>query len=81
MQKLAPNAYGGSAGRALFTFLTGLILLGWIMSQQRFSLGITLGALMGTLMMLNVWLNFLAKSTHRHWLDEGDKAAAAPKAV
>ena len=56
MQKLAPIALWWFRWAAMFTFLTGLILLGWIMSQQRFSLGITLGALMGTLMMLNVWL-------------------------
>ncbi|HCK76840.1 MAG TPA: antitermination protein NusG, partial [Gammaproteobacteria bacterium] len=40
---------------AMFTFLSGLLLLGYIL-HMRLSLGITLGALMGTLMMLNVWL-------------------------
>jgi uncharacterized membrane protein len=64
----------------MFTFLTGLILLGWIMNQQRFSLGISLGALMGTLMMLNVWLIIWPNQRIVIGLDEGDKAAAAPKA-
>jgi uncharacterized membrane protein len=80
MQKLAPIALWWFRWAAMFTFLTGLILLGWIMSQQRFSLGITLGALMGTLMMLNVWLIIWPNQRIVIGLDEGDKAAAAPKA-
>ena len=55
MAKLAPRALWWFRWAALFTFLTGLILLWWISSQQRYNLGIVLGALMGTIMMLNVW--------------------------
>ena len=80
MQKLAPIALWWFRWAAMFTFLTGLILLGWIMNQQRFSLGISLGALMGTLMMLNVWLIIWPNQRIVIGLDEGDKAAAAPKA-
>ena len=80
MQQLAPIALWWFRWAALFTFLTGLILLGWHMNQQRFSLGISLGALMGTLMMLNVWLIIWPNQRIVIGLDEGDKAAAAPKA-
>ena len=52
--KLVPRALWWFRWGAMFTFLTGLILLahragGW-------TLDISLGALMGTLMFLNVWL-------------------------
>jgi uncharacterized membrane protein len=64
----------------MFTFLTGLVLLWWVSSQQRYNLGISLGALMGTLMMLNVWLIIWPNQKIVIGLAEGDKAAAGPKA-
>ncbi|MDP6949509.1 MAG: urate hydroxylase PuuD, partial [Arenicellales bacterium] len=60
--------------------LTGLVLLWWVSSQQRYNLGISLGALMGTLMMLNVWLIIWPNQKVMIGLAEGDKAVAGPKA-
>ena len=79
MAKLAPRALWWFRWAAMFTFLTGLLLLGYI-AHMRLSLGITLGALMGTLMMLNVWLIIWPNQKIVIGLESGDKAAAAPKA-
>jgi len=82
MQKLAPRALWWFRWAAIFTFLTGLVLLWFITSEApRFSLGISLGALMGTLMMLNVWGIIWPNQKIVIGLSSGDKAAAAPKAA
>ena len=81
MAKLAPRALWWFRWAALFTFLTGLIMLWWISSQQRFNLGIVLGAFMGTLMMLNVWGIIWPNQKIMIGLAEGDKAVAGPKAA
>jgi len=52
--KLVPRALWWFRWAAMFTFLTGVIMLGIRGSST--SLDITLGAVMGTLMFLNVWL-------------------------
>ena len=52
--KLVPNALWYFRFAALFTFLTGIVLLYQIMSRA--GADIMLGVLMGTLMFLNVWL-------------------------
>ena len=52
--KLVPSALWWFRWAAMFTFLTGLVLLMLIMASL--SAGILLGALMATLMFLNVWL-------------------------
>ena len=57
------------------------VLLWWVASQQRYNLGISLGALMGTLMMLNVWLIIWPNQKVMIGLAEGDKAVAGPKAA
>ena len=80
MAKLAPRALWWFRWAAMFKFLTGLVLLWWVSSQQRYNLGISLGALMGTLMMLNVWLIIWPNQKIVIGLAEGDKAAAGPKA-
>ena len=51
--KLVPNALWWFRWAAMFTFLTGLVLLYFIMTGL--SVGILVGGLMGTLMFLNVW--------------------------
>ena len=51
--KLVPSALWWFRWAAMLTFLTGVVLLGYIMAA--FSVGILVGALMGTLMFLNVW--------------------------
>ena len=81
MAKLAPRALWWFRWAALFTFLTGLIMLWWISSQQRFNLGIALGAFMGTLMMLNVWGIIWPNQKVMIGLTEGDKTVAGPKAA
>lgn len=78
-KKLAPRALWWFRWGAMFTFLTGLYLLG--------SLGgginqyITLGALMGTFMFLNVWLIIWPNQKIVCGIVEGDAAAAGPKAL
>ena len=52
--KLVPSALWWFRWAAMMTFLTGVILLLYIMSGL--SVGILLGALLGTVMFLNVWL-------------------------
>ena len=81
MAKLAPRALWWFRWAALFTFLTGLILLWWVSNQQRFNLGIALGALMGTIMMLNVWGIIWPNQKIMCGLADGDKAIAGPKAA
>ena len=51
--KLVPSALWWFRWAAMMTFLTGVVLLGYIMSGL--TVGILVGALMGTLMFLNVW--------------------------
>ena len=81
MAKLAPRALWWFRWAAMFTFLTGVVLLWWISSLDRYNLGISLGALMGTLMMLNVWLIIWPNQKVMMGLAEGDKAVAGPKAA
>ena len=52
--KLVPSALWWFRWAAMMTFLTGVVLLYFIMTAL--SAGILLGALMATLMFLNVWL-------------------------
>ena len=54
MAKLAPRALWWFRWGAMLTFLSGIVLLGYKGSGIRPD--ITLGATMGTLMFLNVWL-------------------------
>ena len=81
MAKLAPRALWWFRWAALLTFLTGLIMLWWVSSQQRFNLGIALGALMGTIMMLNVWGIIWPNQKVMIGIAEGDKTVAGPKAA
>ncbi|HCX87294.1 MAG TPA: antitermination protein NusG [Gammaproteobacteria bacterium] len=79
--KLAPRALWWFRWAAMFTFLTGLLLIGYIMHHKGgINLSITLGALMGTIMMLNVWLIIWPNQKIVIGLESGDKAAAGPKA-
>ena len=78
MQKLAPRALWWFRWAALFTFLTGLILIWFI--TKKLNLAITFGAIMGTIMMLNVWGIIWPNQKIVIGLSSGDKAKAAPKA-
>jgi uncharacterized membrane protein len=79
IKKLAPRALWWFRWAALFTFLTGLILLWFI--TNRLNLGITFGAVMGTIMMLNVWGIIWPNQKIVIGLSSGDKTKAAPKAA
>ncbi len=76
--KLAPRALWWFRWAALFTFLTGLVLLYII--TQRVNLDIILGATMGTLMMLNVWGIIWPNQKIVIGLKDGDAGGAGPKA-
>ena len=78
-QKLVPNALWWFRWAAFFTFLTGLYLLHAI--SGRLNEGIILGALMGTLMMLNVWGIIWPNQKVVIGLKEGDAAISGPKAL
>lgn len=54
IQKLVPRALWWFRWGAMFTFLTGVVLLGY--RHAGISYDITVGATLGTLMFLNVWL-------------------------
>ena len=77
-KKLAPNALWWFIWAALFTFLTGVILLHQI--SVRIGTEIILGATMGTLMMLNVWGIIWRNQKIVLGMKEGDAAAAGAKA-
>ena len=53
IQKLVPRALWWFRWAAMFTFLTGVILLAY--RHQGLTYDITIGAILGTLMFLNVW--------------------------
>lgn len=54
--KLAPEALWWFRWGAMFTFITGVILLVGLLKQNLMNVYIVAGAVMGTLMFLNVWL-------------------------
>ena len=77
--KLAPRALWWFRWAALFTFLTGVVLLYFI--TKRLNLDIIFGAIMGTLMMLNVWGIIWPNQKIVIGLKDGDMAVAGPKAA
>ncbi|NDD49496.1 MAG: antitermination protein NusG [Alphaproteobacteria bacterium] len=77
-KKLAPNALWWFRWAALFTFLTGVILLHQI--YVRIGTEIILGAAMGTIMMLNVWGIIWRNQKIVLGMKDGDAAAAGAKA-
>ncbi len=82
MKKLAPRALWWFRWGAMFTFLTGLVLLHLVGATTNFT-GmplITVGALAGTFMFLNVWLIIWPKQQIVLGLKEGDGPSSAAKA-
>lgn len=77
--KLAPSALWWFRWGAMFTFITGVILLG--LMGARVNNYIVLGALMGTFMFLNVWLVIWPNQKIALGMVEGDGPAAAAKAL
>ena len=82
--KLAPEALWWFRWAAMFTFITGLVLLEGLRSTNvpgTLNPYITLGATMGTLMFLNVWLIIWPNQKIALGMVEGDAAAAGGKAL
>ncbi len=79
--KLAPEALWWFRWAAMFTFITGLILLDSLYRTQALNNFIILGITMGTLMFLNVWLIIWPNQKIALGMVEGDAAAAAGKAL
>jgi len=81
VKKLAPRALWWFRWGAMFTFITGAYLLHVIFRSYGLDNYIVMGATMGTLMFLNVWLIIWPNQKIICGLAEGDAAAAAPKAA
>ena len=79
--KLAPEALWWFRWAAMLTFLTGVLLLGSLHAKQLINDYIVLGALMGTLMFLNVWLVIWPNQQIALGMKDGDAAAAGAKAL
>lgn len=79
--KLAPRALWWFRWGAMFTFITGVLLLGGMTHKGTFNNYIIAGATMGVLMFLNVWLVIWPKQKIALGMLEGDGPAAAAKAL
>ena len=79
--KLAPNALWWFRWGAMFTFITGVLLLGGLSHNNQFNNSIVIAALMGTLMFLNVWLIIWPNQQVALGMKEGDGPAAGAKAL
>ncbi len=82
VKKLVPRALWWFRWAAMFTFLTGttiLLLRGHPTNAWTFD--ITIGALLGTLMFLNVWLIIWPAQKIVCGIVQGDAAAAGPRAL
>ena len=80
--KLAPSALWWFRWGAMWTFVTGIILLGMVHGYGQLNNYIVVGATMGTLMAANVWMIIWpAQKTALGIVEGGDKAAAGAKAL
>ena len=79
--KLAPSALWWFRWGAMFTFITGVILLEAVGRLHQWNDFIAVGALMGTLMFLNVWLIIWPNQKIALGMKEGDGPTAAGKAL
>ncbi len=80
VKKLAPRALWWFRWGAMFTFLTGVVLLEVIRTAHGWDSYIIMGAVLGTLMFLNVWLIIWPNQKIVCGITPGDAATAAPKA-
>lgn len=80
-KKLAPRALWWFRWGAMFTFLTGAVMLVLIYGMHGIDAYITVGATMGTLMFLNVWLIIWPNQKIVCGIVEGDAKVAGPKAL
>jgi uncharacterized membrane protein len=80
--KLAPSALWWFRWGAMFTFITGLLLLEGVMRMNQMNNYIVVGVVMGTLMAANVWMVIWpAQKIALGLVEGGDKAAAGAKAL
>lgn len=79
--KLAPSALWWFRWGAMFTFITGIYLLSVIGKNHQLNNYIIIGALMGTIMFLNVWIIIWPKQRIALGMVEGDAPAAGAKAL
>lgn len=79
MAKLAPKALWWFRWGAMFTFITGFVLLG--VAGARMNAFLVMGALAGTLMFINVWAIIWPNQKIMLGLAEGDKTVAGPRAA
>lgn len=79
--KLAPSALWWFRWGAMFTFLTGLYLFKTLGATVGANDYIMVGALMGTLMFLNVWIIIWPAQQIALGMKEGDGPAAGAKAL
>lgn len=79
--KLAPSALWWFRWAALFTFVTGAILLMGLQKVGALNPFIVIGATMGTLMFLNVWGIIWPNQKIALGMVEGDAPAAGAKAL
>ena len=80
-KKLAPRALWWFRWGAMFTFLTGVLLLVGIRKTWGIDGYIVMGAMLGTFMFLNVWLIIWPNQKIVCGIVPGDAAKAAPKAL
>lgn len=80
-KKLAPRALWWFRWGAMFTVITGLVLLNSIRKTWGIDGYIAMGALMGILMFLNVWLIIWPNQKIVCGIVEGDASVAGPKAL
>ena len=80
--KLAPSALWWFRWGAMFTFITGLLLLEGVMRINQLNNYIVIGVVMGTLMAANVWMIIWpAQKIALGLVEGGDKAEAGAKAL
>jgi uncharacterized membrane protein len=79
--KLAPNALWWFRWGAMFTFITGVILLLNVVNRGQLNAYIVGGALMATFMFLNVWLVIWPNQKIALGMIPGDAASAGAKAL
>jgi len=80
-EKLAPSALWWFRWAAMFTFFSGLYLLASLGGTLQGNAYIMLGALMGTIMFLNVWFVIWPAQQIALGMKEGDGPAAGAKAL
>ena len=80
-QKLAPSALWWFRWGAMFTFLTGIVLLGGVQHYGQMNNYIIIGSTMGIIIAANVWMVIWPAQKIALGMIEGDAPAAGAKAL